>query len=379
MPIGGLRHIVATTAAITAMQSAPVLATSIDMTTYTPFIVDQGTYIPNTIRDGFTESATATTLTITAEPNLPSGNENTGNQFFPSLAGDFTAQVTVSSTPGTVAGFYADLASGYAGDSYGDGLAAASYGFTNSNITTGMTAATSPVVLRLSRVGDLLSLAFADKDTAGFHTLTTLTGPNVTGSVAFDLAASGSAAQPDPGVVTFSNLNIVNTAPQDLMIEGGSAETPVELGSGTTSVGGSIGGDLGSSDFYSFLWEGGNFSAIASIMYATDPNFFNYMLCTGSFCSPDNKLFDVVLDVNNGWRSSLGGDLAAGTYTIGLSENGGPDPDFNIVFATPLVAPTSGVPEPSTWFLMVFGFALIGSALRNNRHRLPRASHAASG
>jgi len=347
---------------------APALAESIDLTTYHPAHGDGSNYTPGSVQVGYTQYATTNSLTVITGPNLPAGTESTHNNFYSFPAGDFTAQVTATSTSTAVAQLYATFFSGgYAGLGYHDGSAFTGYGFGDGSISTCCTPASSPIVLRIARQGDVFTAAFSDASTGGFKTLTTLTGTNVTGEFGMDLSVYGLTGQSEPGIVVYSNFNIVETAPNDIALQGGPAEAPVSLDSGVTSVSGLIGGDAGSSNYYSFIWQGGEFSAIGNVLHAEEPNFFNYSLCAGAFCSAETKLSNIVLDVNNGWHAALNAMLASGIYTIGLSENGGPDPEFSIVFATPAATAPSPLPESSTWATMIMGFAFIGGSVRRRR------------
>jgi hypothetical protein len=58
--------------------------------------------------------------------------------------------------------------------------------------------------------------------------------------------------------------------------------------------------------------------------------------------------------------------LARGEYCIGLDANSPNDPNFSLVFNTPL----SGVPEPSTFLLLSAGIGLM-SARRLAKRRTP--------
>jgi hypothetical protein len=66
--------------------------------------------------------------------------------------------------------------------------------------------------------------------------------------------------------------------------------------------------------------------------------------------------------MDNDWLSALSGDLAAGYYTVGIIElASAEDPAFVFQFETPL-SQIANVPEPSTWAMMLLGFAGLGYA-----------------
>ena len=357
---------------LTCATGAWAQSTQIDLTTYQPGKNDGSNFVSGSIQTGYQQSATPETLTVTSGPDLPTGTESTHNDFGPFPAGDFTAQVTVTANAFSSPGFYADFATGFAGAQYSNGIARALYGFGDQTIVSGSTQAFTPVVFRLSRAGDVFTAAFADAQSGGFQQLVQLTGSNVTGPVGMDLAVFGSTGQADQGIATYSLFTVLTQAPQDLTLAGGGASDPTLLPSGTTSVSDSIGGGAGSTDYYSFNWQGGQFSALADILHATDPDFYDLELCAGGVCTTADKLSDVTLNSGDNWQGGIADDLAPGLYTVGLSENGaGPDPDFNIIFATPVAG---AVPEPSTWALMLLGFGAIGAAMRRNRKtgRLPQ-------
>jgi hypothetical protein len=59
-------------------------------------------------------------------------------------------------------------------------------------------------------------------------------------------------------------------------------------------------------------------------------------------------------------------NLSWGTIRYSVSTS----PDINSDAVNFALAPTSGVPEPATWAMMLFGFGAIGFWLRRRRTRL---------
>ena len=67
------------------------------------------------------------------------------------------------------------------------------------------------------------------------------------------------------------------------------------------------------------------------------------------------------LNSGDGFSGTISsGNLAPGQYCIGLDANSPDDPNFSLIFNTPV----GGVPEPSTFFLFSAGIGLIGACRR---------------
>ena len=170
-----------------------------------------------------------------------------------------------------------------------------------------------------------------------------------------------------PTLPIFNSLQLVATnGPETLNnFQGGSSSTPVFLPSGDLvgQVTGSIGG-LGSQDYYSFFWSGGDFSATASITGA--PGAASYLFSEGGDCNSGGT---AMLDGSDGFTNTIGiANLAAGQYCIGINANSVNDPAFALTFNTPVTGPAP-VPEPSGFVLLSIGFGMIGALRLRKRGR----------
>lgn len=143
-----------------------------------------------------------------------------------------------------------------------------------------------------------------------------------------------------------------------LNVQGGTASAPSFLvGTAVGGVGGTISG-LGAEDYYSFNWAGGPFSASASVSGAPSGASYLYSAGVEGTCS---SLASETLNSGDGFSGTISsGNLAPGQYCIGLDANSPNDPNFSLIFNTPV----GGVPEPSTFFLFSAGIGLIGACRR---------------
>jgi hypothetical protein len=142
-------------------------------------------------------------------------------------------------------------------------------------------------------------------------------------------------------------------------LDGGGFADPAALPAGLIGgIDGAIGPDA-PEQFYTFSWNGGAFGATASIIDAAFDDTFKLVLSGVGYKETS------LLDAANGFVGSLAvSDLAAGTYTIGLSADLDVDPRFSIRFTSPIGA---AVPEPASWALMIAGVGVAGGALRRRR------------
>ena len=153
------------------------------------------------------------------------------------------------------------------------------------------------------------------------------------------------------------------------------AETGGEPADGPSAVSGeeggatisSVSGDVGAHVYFSFYWQAaGDFAASVGVPNADEivglaPSYL-FDLCAGLPCGP--VLESVSADKSNDYQNELSSDdLAAGYYTVGIIAEGvAADPPYSVVFATPVIGGSvSSVPEPTTWTMLIVGFAGICS------------------
>jgi hypothetical protein len=199
-----------------------------------------------------------------------------------------------------------------------------------------------------------------------YQHLLTLQGPEVTGAVyAIDLNAIGVANVTEAETTILSNFYVINSASENLSgLTGGTSDAPIMLpATPISSVSGSIGGDSPDSEFYSFYWSGGVFAVSVVVPDASvldSPPTYLYELCNGATCS--DVIEQTLADKDNAWASTLSSDLAAGYYTVGIiNQTPTDDPNFILTFAEPL-SQIASAPEPTTWAMMLIGFASLGYA-----------------
>jgi PEP-CTERM motif len=119
----------------------------------------------------------------------------------------------------------------------------------------------------------------------------------------------------------------------------------------------------GQTEWYQFTWGGGVFDASA-LIEATGGTF-TLLLANGA--SFTNIINSETLNSADGWAGVINTSLAPGTYGIGLSETGSPDPSF--------VLSMGQVPEPSSMALVLTGLAGVAwtrlrARKRHNRQEL---------
>ena len=144
-------------------------------------------------------------------------------------------------------------------------------------------------------------------------------------------------------------LDDVSVTPVLGNFQGGPSSSPVFLvGSSVGGITGTI-GNFGSQEYYSFLWDGGAFSASASIAGANANASYLFSEGVVGSCSGGGSQ---TLNGGNNFTGTIAiSSLPAGQYCIGISANDVNDPAFTLVFNTPV----SGVPEPSTLVLLTAG------------------------
>jgi hypothetical protein len=135
--------------------------------------------------------------------------------------------------------------------------------------------------------------------------------------------------------------------------------------------------DSGSTNnFYEFYWTGGVFSTSA-IVYSDsdtgelDPSdiFTLELFETGGALIYSEQLTDPSACVFQ-CRADYDGYLPAGYYTIGVNGYSPTDPELIMYFPGSLAA---GTPEPSTWAMVLLGFAGLSFASYRTARRRPQA------
>lgn len=156
-----------------------------------------------------------------------------------------------------------------------------------------------------------------------------------------------------------------------LNLQGGTTSAPVFLVESTVGgIGGTISG-VGAQDYYAFNWGGGPISASASVTGALSGSSYTYSAGVAGTCS---SVASQTLNSGDGFSGTISlGNLAPGQYCIGLGANAAADPNFALVFNTPV----NGVPEPSTLLLLSSGIGLASTRrLAKRRVRIDCASYA---
>jgi probable HAF family extracellular repeat protein len=136
--------------------------------------------------------------------------------------------------------------------------------------------------------------------------------------------------------------------------------TPLPIGGPIGDITGSIGGQ-GSTDFYKLSWSGGSFAATLSLTGANANSAYLFEILDAQ----GNVIETLTLDQLDGFSGTFSEVLAAGDYEIGLEADSPDDPAFDLQFATPVY----GVPEPTTWTMLLVGLGGIGGSLRSRGSR----------
>jgi hypothetical protein len=132
-------------------------------------------------------------------------------------------------------------------------------------------------------------------------------------------------------------------------LQGGTLSNPVSLSAGTTEVSASIGGS-GSTDFYQFLWGGGDLKVTASVTGANSNGAYEFELLNmfGTIIAEE-----ALTSLNNFMGEIDIAGFAYNEYVIGLVADSPNDPMIDITFNDPVAS----VPESST--LAIFGTGLL--------------------
>ena len=195
--------------------------------------------------------------------------------------------------------------------------------------------------------------------------LFTLTTTTVLGPTLFTTDSAGTVGVDATSTTTYTNFVVQTFAPSSISgVSGGTAAIREQLPSSTIS---SVSGDVGAHVYFSFYWQAaGDFAASVGVPNADEivglaPSYL-FDLCAGLSCGP--VLESVSADKSNDYQNELSlDDLAAGYYTVGIIAEGvAADPPYSAAFATPVIGGSvSSVPEPTTWTMLIVGFAGICS------------------
>jgi PEP-CTERM motif len=335
---------------------------NIDMTTLTPAYLSNSTgYVNGEIGPGYSQSATTNQLIITGS-DLPVESNSFAASPFP-VTGDFTATVQSLITNYAGTNFSSNTPGGYVEVGTlsfgGDVSTNFNYGLSGSQLTiNGPSFSSQPITEQLSRSGDVVT-GSVEVD-GRWAQISNVSGPAVVGPDYLSVSVFGGPGEIFTG--TFTNFNVTTFAPTAASgVSGGSASKPVALPAKTI---GSVTGDVGAAgDFFSFYWQGGDFQAQVGVPFPDQLlpyQSVEFELCGGVGCQ--NVIETADADSGDNWQSSLSGDLAAGYYTTGIILQGAIDPQYFVDFTTPVVGGSiaESVPEPSTWAMLLMGFAGLG-------------------
>jgi hypothetical protein len=367
-----------------AMVCFPAFAGDFDMTSLNPFYQTTDGAFHSGVSPYYSASSTTNSVTLVGQVNLPNDLGAYENTNFPLTSGDFLASVTLSISANSGGFFNAVTNTGYFGFNRNNYGVWGNYGVGFGNVNTPtIPVPTDTISYTLSRAGDSFN-AYASFG-SGYVKVLSLVGPSITGAMGLSLGVRGIPGIDAPEITTFENLSFFPGVSSDLNdFSGGTAESPVMLpATPVDSVSADIGPGGPDSNFYSFYWKGGAFSAAVSVPDAAaliSPPSYSFELCDGTTC--EDILQQTVADSNNSWSSSLGGDLAPGFYTIGIAEltAAAEDPPFTITFATP-ISQIVGTPELSTWAMVIVGFVGVAfAAHRKAREQFcrPKEPHPAA-
>jgi len=289
---------------------------------------DSGTFSASTASSAFSGPSEAWSLSFQADTNPAPFDFGNGGFSFP--FSDFS--YTLAGSPVTISPSFIRFFSAF----NGGGLETCFNGATVASCTDGLATPIFPPSLQM-------------------YTGTTSAPTLLTGAFTTDAFAA---------LVNSTFYDEANTTIMGLLnLQGGTASTPFLVGTSVGGIGGTISG-FGAEDYYSFYWVGGVFSASASISGAPTGASYLYSAGVAGTCS---SLASQTLNSGDGFSGTISsGNLAPGQYCIGLDANSPNDPNFSLIFNTPV----SGVPEPSTFLLLSAGIGLIG-ARRLAKRRMP--------
>jgi hypothetical protein len=153
-------------------------------------------------------------------------------------------------------------------------------------------------------------------------------------------------------------------------VQGGPSSAPEPLSSPglIAEITGSLTAEA-TQDYYDFQWLSGAFSVTASVPDAPSGASYSFSLGVAGTCSSAGT---ATLNSSDSFTSTISiANLAAGQYCIGIDTNSSVDPDFALIFNTPVTAGSapSSVPEPGNVALIALGLVGIGLVRRKLQQR----------
>ena len=185
------------------------------MTTLSPvYETTDGTF-HNGVSPNYSVLVSASSPTLTGQPNLPNDLGQYENTNFPLTTGDFLASVTVTIGSNSGGFFNVTSNSGYCGLNRNNTGVWANYGLGQGNVNTPTIPVTSSTVTyTLSRVGDDFN-AYVSTG-AGYINVVSLTGSAVSGAMGLSIGVRGVPGVNATETTTFQNFSFSTVVSPDL-------------------------------------------------------------------------------------------------------------------------------------------------------------------